>query len=222
VKMADFANDVLFAVEKANFDTPEAAVAAVEKVCARRPKLTLGSNKSRVEQIDGKTIEWSEPLCANSLAIAMNPHGDEAIDTVNYGIGLIHLSAAAEFGVKTKYNDKDNTDTLVSLDLGDYQRYQSQIIREVNSSGVTISRMNDAIDKLQASLKDITERFRKLEKEPETATESVEALLTYTGVARSVASAAVACSRYNFDIYSTVVSSATAVFNAFSKKAGGQ
>lgn len=220
-KMTDFANDVLFAVEKVNFQTPEAAVAEVEKVCKRRPKLSLGSNKARVEQVDGKTIEWSEPLCANSLAIAMNPQGDEAIDSVNYGIGLVHLSVAAEFGVKTKYNDKENDDTLVTLDLSDYMRHERVLINEVNTSSRTIERMNSAIDKLQVALKDVTERFRKLEKDPETTTEAVEALMTYTGVARSVASAAVACSRYNFDIYSTVVESATAVFNAFVKKAGG-
>lgn len=222
-KMAGFANDVLFAVEKANFNTPEAAVGEVEKVCQRRPKLTLGSNKTRVEQVDGKVIEWSEPLCANSLAIAMNPQGDEPIDAVNYGIGLIHLSVAAEFGVKTKYNEDDvNGDSLVTLDIGDFNRNQKQLVNELNTAGHTFKRMNDAIEKLQASLNNVTERYRKLEQDPDTTSEAIEKLLTYTGVARSVASAAVACSRYNFDIYSTVVGSATAVFNAISKKAGGR
>ena len=222
IKMADFANDVMFAVEKANFNTPEAAVSEVEKVCSRRPKLTLGSNKTRAEQLEGKTLEWSEPLCGNSLAIAMNPEGDEPIDNVNYGIGLIHLSVAAEFGVKTKYNEKNNDDSLVTLDIDDYQRNQRQLINDVNTASIYIDRMNKTIDKLQTKLKDVTERFRKMEKDPESTTEAVEALMTYSGVARSVASAAVACARYNFDIYSTVVESATAVFNAISKKAGGQ
>lgn len=223
-KMADYANDLMFAVEKVNFQSPDAALGEVEKILARRPKLSLGSARSRTEKVDGKTIEWSEPLCGNSLAIAMNPEGDEAIDNVNYGIGLVHLSVAEEFGVKTKFNDKNNDDTLVTIDLGDAMRHEKALIGEINNSRVFIGRMDKQINDLQGSLKKITEKFRDFERnnDSDTTTESIEKLLTFSGVARSVSSAAVACSRYNFDVYGSVVEGATAVFNAFAKKFGGK
>lgn len=221
-KMANHGVELLDSMIAAKItpDNAEQLKKEIDRKVDTAPKVTLGRYKSREASDSQREIEWSEPLCGNTVAIAMNPTGTEAIDAVNYGASLIPVGMAKEFGVKTNYSESEPTDSVVTVDLDDYNRNQRSVNTAVTTAGRELAHLNQLVDRLSDKMSKVNEKFRQVELDENSDNESVQDLLTYAGVARSIVSAALASARFNFDSYSTVVDGTIAVFGALNKKHG--
>lgn len=224
-KMAQYGCDIMEKVQSVNpaGDNAASALSSIENIVARAPRVSLGSYKDRAEKYSDKEIEWSGPLCGNTVAIAMNPLGDEPIDAVNYGAALIHTSVASEFGVKTKFADSSEggtSDTLVTISPMDYIRSYKRLESTLKANDSQLNLLNDTVSRIETIMKKVSEKFRSNNVSDDGENETMQNLLTYAGVARSAVSAALASARYSHEAYSNTTSAIAAIFSAINSKGG--
>lgn len=224
-KMAQYGVDIMDKVAAVNptGDNATSSLSAIKSIVARAPRVSLGSYKDRSEKYGDKEIEWSGPLCGNTVAIAMNPLGDEPIDAVNYGAALVHTSVAAEFGVKTKFADSaegGTSDSIVTINVMDYVRSYSRLESILKSHNSQLTLLDDTVGRLETIMKKVSEKFRSNSVSDDGENETMQDLLTFSGVARSTVSAALASARYSHEAYSNTTGAISAIFAAINSKAG--
>jgi len=226
-KMANYGTEIMERVlgVDATGSNADKALSDIEKFVDSAPQVSLGRYKDRSEKLADKEIEWSAPLCGNTIAIAMNPTGAEAIDAVNYGAALIHTSVAAEFGVKTKYAESGEggtSDSVVTISLVDYIRSYNSLTQLLKTSDQQLTRLNSIVDRLESVMKKVADKFRNNNLSDDGDNETMQNLLTYSGVARSAVSAAVASARYSHEAFSNTTGAISAIFQAINEKAGAR
>lgn len=203
-------------------ETGKVAKMTSEQVTAEINKLVKPLKLPESVKKDGavsdreRTVEYSDPLCGNTVAIAMNPKTNEdPISFVNYGAAIVPIEMASEFGIKEKYRMEPADDVMVTLSFDDALYQMGVAVQAVQNQARVLHNANKRIDGVQAKLAKLAGDYRVFERGTDTNDEAGETLVQFMGVARSILSAALAAAKYNFEVSDRVGNSYIAVINAF-------
>jgi hypothetical protein len=195
--------------------TSEQVTAEINKL-VKPLKLPSGVSKDGSVSDAERTVEYSDPLCGNSVALVMNPKTNEdPISFVNYGAAVVPIEMATEFGIKEKYRLEPADDVMVTLSFNDAMYQMNNTVMAVQNQARVLSVANKRIDDIQAKLSKLATDYRVFERGTDTNDEAGETLVQFMGVARSILSAALAAAKYNFEVSDRVANSYIAVLNAF-------
>lgn len=179
-------------------------------------RLPAGLTKDGTVSDRERTVDYSDPLCGNTVAIAMNPKTNEdPISFVNYGAAIVPIEMAAEFGIKEKYRIEPADDVMVTLSIDDAMYQMAVTVQAVQNQARVLQNANKRIDGVQAKLAKLASDYRVFERDTDTNDEAGETLVQFMGVARSILSAALAAAKYNFEVSDRVGNGYIAVLNAF-------
>ncbi|QXO10831.1 hypothetical protein pEaSNUABM54_00005 [Erwinia phage pEa_SNUABM_54] len=224
-KMADYAEAILEECQKQinkPIEGEEFSQALLNKMVTC-PKLSLPKAVSRDGTLNdtnmARRVEWSQPLCGNSIAISLSPvNPTDPIDAVNYGVALIPTSMASEYGIKTNYKLEDNDDTLVTVQVEDMVANNAKLNSRLGSYHREISAINNRVEKMQKRLDAVAKDYNSGKFGDRFDTDSSQIVLEFAGVARSVMSGALASLNTTFELLNTTTSAMGAICGAINAK----
>lgn len=224
-KMADYSEAILDECQKQiskPINDEEFNTALLNKLVSR-PKIDLPRAVSRdgtlTDSNMARRVQWSQPLCNNSIAIALEPSSPtDPIDAVNFGVALIPTSMASEYGIKTNYKLEESTDSLVTIQIGDLSANSNKLNSRLGAYGKEVSNINSRIEKLQSRLNAVAEAYNSGKFGDRFDSDSSQIVLEFAGVARSVMSGALASLNSTFEIINTTTNSLGAICGAINAK----